>query len=206
MVRTQLEARGIIDRRLLDAMRKVERHKFVDEDDVCGAYEDRPIPIGSGQTVSQPFMVALMTQTLDVSKDNKVLEIGTGSGYQTAILAELAEEVYTIERLEVLLKRSQRILDSLGYSNIHFHIGDGTLGYPEFAPFDRIMVTAAAPKIPEYLFQQLGVGGRLVIPVGGRISQDLCLITKKKGGLMQVLHRGGCVFVPLIGKDGWPED
>ncbi len=206
MVRHQLEGRGIIDRRVLDAMRMVERHLFVNEDDRPYAYEDRPIPIGSGQTISQPFMVALMTQTLSLAGDERVLEIGTGSGYQTAILAELAQDVFTVERIAGLQVHAKRCLDPLNYTNIHYKTGDGTLGWSSQAPFDRILVTAAAPRVPQKLFEQLKIAGRMVVPVGGRLSQELDLVLKKTGGKMQVMHRGGCIFVPLVGKDGWERD
>ena len=206
MVRSQLLARGITDAGVLDAMRKIERHRFVSEPDELFAYEDRPVSIGLGQTISQPFMVALMTQTLGLTGSERVLEIGTGSGYQTAILAELAEVVYTIERLEPLQKQARRVLDRLEYRNIHYRIGDGTIGWFENAPYDRILISAAAPKVPEKLFQQMSVGGRMVAPIGGRFTQELTLIVKKAGGTMKLIAKGGCVFVPLIGQNGWKDD
>ena len=206
MVRSQLLARGIIDQKVLTAMRTVERHRFVNEENELYAYEDRPIPIGLGQTISQPFMVALMTQTLGLTGDERVLEIGTGSGYQTAILAELAQSVFTIERLEPLQKHARRVLDALGYTNIHYKAGDGTLGWRENAPYDRILVSAGAPRVPEKLFEQMAVGGKMVAPIGGRFTQELNLVVKKAGGTMKIIPKGGCVFVPLIGKNGWTED
>jgi len=206
MVRSQLLARGIIDQKVLTAMRTVERHRFVNEENELYAYEDRPIPIGLGQTISQPFMVALMTQTLGLTGDERVLEIGTGSGYQTAILAELAQSVFTIERLEPLQKHARRVLDALGYTNIHYKAGDGTLGWRENAPYDRILVSAGAPRVPEKLFEQMAVGGKMVAPIGGRFTQELNLVVKKAGGTMKIIPKGGCVFVPLIGKNGWTDD
>ena len=206
LVRTQLLARGIIDQKVLTAMRTVERHRFVNDENELYAYEDRPIPIGLGQTISQPFMVALMTQTLGLTGDERVLEIGTGSGYQTAILAELAQSVFTIERLEPLQKHARRVLDALGYTNIHYKVGDGTLGWRENEPYDRILVSAGAPRVPEKLFEQLAVGGKMVAPIGGRFTQELNLVVKKAGGTMKIIPKGGCVFVPLIGKNGWTDD
>jgi protein-L-isoaspartate(D-aspartate) O-methyltransferase len=206
LVRTQLLARGIIDQKVLTAMRTVERHRFVNEENELYAYEDRPIPIGLGQTISQPFMVALMTQTLGLTGDERVLEIGTGSGYQTAILAELAQSVFTIERLEPLQKHARRVLDALGYTNIHYKVGDGTLGWRENEPYDRILVSAGAPRVPEKLFEQMAVGGKMVAPIGGRFTQELNLVVKKAGGTMKIIPKGGCVFVPLIGKNGWTDD
>ncbi|MBM3325545.1 MAG: protein-L-isoaspartate(D-aspartate) O-methyltransferase [Calditrichaeota bacterium] len=205
MVRYQLQKRGIIDPRVLEAMLRLERHRFVPPDEEPYAYEDRPLFIGCGQTISQPFIVALMTETLSLSGSEKVLEIGTGSGYQTALLAMLAAEVWTIERIPELSTRAQLILNKSDVKNIHFRIGDGSSGWMEAAPFDGIMVTAGAPKIPKSLFEQLSIGGRLVAPIGGRFTQELTLAVKMPDGKMQRHRRGGCLFVPLIGEEGWKE-
>jgi len=205
MVRTQIESRGITDRLLLEAMRKIPREKFVDEEFKGSAYEDHPLPIGEGQTISQPYIVALMTQSLKLKGKEKVLEIGTGSGYQTAILAELSREVYSIERYESLVARARLVLESLGYTNVQIFTGDGTEGLEEYAPYDRIIVTAAAPQVPPPLIEQLAEGGRLVIPVGSLYSQDLQVVEKKRGKIF-TRTEGGCVFVPLVGKYGWQKD
>lgn len=205
MVEDQLKRRGIRDERVLEAMRKVPRHAFVPEAHQDAAYEDRPLPIGEGQTISQPYMVAIMTQSLELEGEEKVLEIGTGSGYQTAILAELAKEVYTIERIPALLERAQNTLQYLGYKNIFFMIGDGTKGWPGKAPFDGIIVTAGAPEIPQTLLSQLADGGRLVIPVGPRYTQTLYKVTKQ-GKNYKEEDITGCVFVPLLGEYGWKEE
>jgi len=204
MVSQQLVARGIRDRRVLDAMRKVRRHLFVGGEMSGLAYEDMALVIGSGQTISQPYMVAIMTQLLELKGDEKVLEIGTGSGYQTAILAELSREVYTIERFEGLLADAEQRLASLGYRNIRFRSGDGTLGWPEAAPFHRVLVTAGAPRVPEPLAEQLSEDGIIVVPVGSRASQQLVKSTKRKGAFQEEYHTP-CVFVPLVGKHGWGE-
>ncbi len=204
MVKEQLIRRGIHDKRVLDAMRKVPRHLFVPADLVEEAYNDYPLPIGYGQTISQPYIVALMTEALELSGDEKTLEIGTGSGYQTAILAELSKEVYTIERIISLLDKAKEVLKNLGYKNIFFKAGDGTLGWPENKPYDAIIVTAGAPKIPQPLLDQLADKGRLVIPVGDRFSQELIKVTKSKEGLIRE-NLGGCRFVNLIGIHGWKE-
>lgn len=205
MVRVQLEARGIRDPRVLAAMRKVPRHLFVEEALVGQAYGDYPLPIGEQQTISQPYIVALMTEALELTGTEKVLEIGTGSGYQAAVLAECAAWVYSIERLASLAARARRILKSLGYRNIKIKVGDGTRGWPEEAPFDGIIVTAAAPAIPQPLLNQLARGGRLVIPVGDRYSQTLMVVRQTPEGL-KYDYRGGCRFVKLIGDYGWPEN
>jgi len=173
MVETQLIPRGIKDERVLSAMRKVPRHLFVDASLIDRAYEDHALPIGEGQTISQPYMVAIMTELLELKGDERVLEIGTGSGYQSAILAELSFKVYSIERIEGLATRARKILDSLGYRNIEIRIANGTYGWKEESPFNGIIVTAGAPDIPETLIEQLVEGGRLVIPVGDRWSQRL---------------------------------
>jgi len=203
MIKQQLKQRGIVDERVLAAMSKIERHLFVNKSDVDLAYDDRPLGIGCGQTISQPLMVAIMTETLALKGDESILEIGTGSGYQTAILAELAKEVFTIERVKPLQQKAKTVLKELNYNNIQYKVGDGTIGWEDKAPFDRIVVTAAAPETPLRLFSQLGIGGRMVVPVGVRYSQELKLILKMEDGEMKVMDRGGCIFVPLIGEEGW---
>jgi protein-L-isoaspartate(D-aspartate) O-methyltransferase len=180
MVKNQIEARGVSDQRVLDAMRKVERHKFIPGHEVASAYEDHPLPIGHGQTISQPYIVALMTELCNLDGDEKVLEIGTGSGYQAAILSLLAKEVYSIEIVEPLGKSARLKLAELGYHNIFIKIGDGYQGWPEKAPFDVILLTASPPTIPQSLIDQLGEGGILVAPEGD-YSQELVTITKHKG-------------------------
>jgi len=202
MVKTQLIPRGITDKRVLEAMMKVPRHLFVEEALRGEAYNDHPLPIGHKQTISQPYIVALMTQALDLKGNEHTLEIGTGSGYQTAILAELSEKVYTIERIRPLLEQARKRLWDLGYTNILFKAFDGTLGWEEHAPFDAIIVTAGAPRIPQPLVDQLADGGRLVIPVGGKFSQELIKVVKRNGELIQK-NLGGCRFVDLIGIHGW---
>lgn len=201
MIEEQLKPRGIKDPRVLDTFQKLERHKFIPKDLASNAYADFPIAIGSGQTISQPYIVALMTECLSLTGQEKVLEIGTGSGYQTAILAELSKEVYSIERFEDLAKRAQGLLNESGYTNIKIKVGDGTLGWPEAAPFDRIIITAACPRIPLPLTEQLKDGGKLIIPLGESFSQVLTLFEKKKDKL-ESLQICGCVFVPLVGKYG----
>jgi len=204
MVRNQIAARGITDTRVLEAMRKVPRHIFVEEALKDQAYGDYPLPIGEGQTISQPYIVALMTEALELKGPEKVLEIGTGSGYQTAILAELARWVYSIERYPALARRAKRILEALGYHNVIIRVGDGTRGWPEMAPFDAIIVTAAGPKIPEPLLQQLAEGGRLVMPIGDEWSQTLIKVTKK-GGKLYKEDLGAVRFVKLVGEYGFPQ-
>ncbi|MBN1490741.1 MAG: protein-L-isoaspartate(D-aspartate) O-methyltransferase [Phycisphaerae bacterium] len=204
MVAEQIEARGIKDERVLAAMREVPRERFVDADQRVCAFEDRALPIEAGQTVSQPYMVAAMTEALTVGPTHRVLEIGTGSGYQTAILARLAAEVYTIERLEALSRRAQALLGALDAENVRYHVGDGTLGWPEAAPFDRILVTAGAPDVPRPLVDQLIDGGRLVVPVGRSGTQTLTIVTRLGGRTSERLLMG-CRFVPLIGEAGWAE-
>ena len=203
MVQYQLAARGITHPRVLEAMRRVPRHLFVPPERVYDAYSDHALPIGEGQTISQPYMVALMTQLLDPAPSHQVLEIGTGSGYQAAILAELANEVVTVEREESLSQRAREVLGSLGYRNITFVVGDGTEGYPPLAPYDGIIVTAGAPFIPQPLVEQLASGGRLVIPVGHRHEQVLTVAEKDEQGKLHISEHGYCVFVPLVGKHGW---
>ena len=203
MVETQLVARGIKDPRVLTAMMKVPRHHFV-EDALRGqAYGDHALPIGEGQTISQPYMVAIMTELLDLNGDEKVLEIGTGSGYQAAVLAELCYKVCTVERIGSLGMRARKILDLLGYSNVAVRTFDGTYGWRDEAPFDGILVTAASPDIPMPLFEQLKEGGRLIIPVGTRWLQDLTVVRKLPGGAMDIKKSIGCVFVPLLGAYGF---
>ena len=205
MVEEQLIPRGIKNKRLLDAFYKVERHKFVPEDLRGTAYADFPVPIGEGQTISQPYIVALMTQCLDLTGEERILEIGTGSGYQCAILAELAKEVYTIERFANLSKSAETLLNESGYKNITLRVGDGTLGWKEIAPFDRIIITAASPRIPLPLTEQINESGKMVLPLGEPLSQVLTVLEKKKGKL-ESIQVCGCVFVPLIGKYGWKEN
>jgi protein-L-isoaspartate(D-aspartate) O-methyltransferase len=203
LIEFELKPSGITDERVLAAMRKVKRHKFIPETLRNRAYGNYPLPIGDNQTISQPYIVGLMTQALEIRKTDKVLEIGTGSGYQAAILAELAEIVYTIERLDTLSSKARTNLYSQGYDNIYLIVGDGTLGLPEYAPYDKIIVTAAAPKATETLLSQLKGGGKMVVPVGNRSIQDLKLIEKALNGRIYKKSLGGCRFVPLIGKEGW---
>jgi protein-L-isoaspartate(D-aspartate) O-methyltransferase len=204
MVEEQLVRRGIADPRVLAAMRKVPRHRFVEEALRDRAYGDHPLPIGEAQTISQPYMVAAMTQLLRLAGTEKVLEIGTGSGYQTAVLAELARRVCSIERLPALATRARQILEGLGYTNAVVKTADGTYGWPDEAPFDRILVTAGAPSVPMPLFQQLADGGRLVVPIGDAQSQALHVV-EKVGGQMRTSTDCGCVFVKLVGRYGWEE-
>jgi protein-L-isoaspartate(D-aspartate) O-methyltransferase len=204
MVETQIAARGVSDPRVLAAMNKVPRHRFIPSTLWDQAHGDYPLPIGEDQTISQPYIVALMTEMLELKDTDRVLEIGTGSGYQAAILAELAAQVYTIDRVALLLAQAERILAKLGYTNITTRVGDGTLGWPEEMPFDAIIVTAGAPQVPRPLTEQLALGGRLVIPVGDRWSQTLTCVRKTTEGLKFEYH-GGCRFVRLIGEHGWQE-
>lgn len=205
MVDTQLMPRGIKDRRVLDAMRKVPRHLFVDDSIQYRAYDDMALPIGEGQTISQPYMVAIMTELLQLKGGEKVLEIGTGSGYQAAVLAELSREVFTIERVAALAKRAEERFQSLGYNNIQVRVGDGTLGWPEKSPFDRVVITAGSPRIPQPVIEQLSDEGIIVAPIGDCFSQQLTIIKKSKGALSEQLHTP-CMFVPLIGEYGWGKD
>jgi protein-L-isoaspartate(D-aspartate) O-methyltransferase len=198
MVETQIERRHITDRQVLEAMRTVPRHLFVPKEYRSEAYRDGPLPIGKGQTISQPYIVAIMTELLALDSTSKVLEIGTGSGYQAAVLAEISDSVYTIEIIPELAQQADRLLDSLGYVDIHVRAGDGYVGWPEAAPFDAIIVTAAAPRIPEPLVEQLKTGGRMVIPVGD-FSQELMLLTKSGDGVVEksiIPVR----FVPMTGE------
>ncbi len=204
MVDTQIAARGVRDPRVLAAMKKVPRHRFIPSPLWDQAYSDYPLPIGEDQTISQPYIVALMTEILELKDTDRVLEIGTGSGYQAAILAELAAQVCTIDRVASLLAQAERLLDSLGYTNIKTRVGDGTLGWPEEMPFEAIIVTAGAPQVPRPLTEQLSLGGRLVIPVGDQWSQTLTCVRKTTEGLKLEYH-GGCRFVRLIGAYGWEE-
>ena len=205
MVQAQIRARGITDQRVLRAMEKVPRHLFVDEGLIDQAYNDNPLPIDRQQTISQPYIVALMTEAMELTGKEKVLEIGTGSGYQTALLAELAERVYSIERIAMLAAGARRILDALNHYNVAIRVGDGTYGWREESPFDAILVTAGAPQVPKTLIDQLTVGGRLVIPVGSRHSQALLKVTRlsKDPGELEQKDLGGCRFVDLIGEYGW---
>ena len=205
MVRDQIMARGIRDKKILDAFTDVPRHKFVEDYLKYKAYDDYPLSIGFSQTISQPYMVAIMTEALKVQPESKVLEIGTGSGYQAAILSRLANFVYSIERLAPLASRARKTLDELGIFNVQIIIVDGTKGYAKEAPFDRIIVTAGAPYTPEALIEQLAPEGMLVIPVGDQYLQDLKRITKKKNGI-KTESLGGCRFVRLIGENGWKEE
>jgi len=204
MVDTQITPRGVSDPRVLAAMRQVPRHRFIPSHLWDQAYSDYPLPIGEDQTISQPYIVALMTEILEIKSTDKVLEVGTGSGYQAAILAELAAQVFSIDRVASLLAQAENTLHSLGYINIKTRVGDGTLGWPEEMPFDAIIVTAGAPQVPRPLTEQLTLGGRLVIPVGDRWSQTLTCVRKTKEGLKFEYH-GGCRFVRLIGEYGWQE-
>ena len=201
MVETQIEARGIEDKKVLDAFREVERHKFVLPQYLPYAYADSPLPIGQGQTISQPYIVAYMTEALDLQKTDKVLEIGTGSGYQAAILAEICDSVFTIEIFEKLAEKAQQLFNQLGYDNIVSKVGDGYKGWPEYAPFDGIIVTCAPTEIPTPLQQQLAEGGRMIIPVGDDPVQNLVLMVKKRGKIRKqsVLP---VRFVPMIDPDG----
>jgi len=205
MVESQIRARGIRDARVLAAMEKVPRHLFVNEALRDQAYNDSPLPIDGGQTISQPYIVALMTEAMELTGKDKVLEIGTGSGYQTAILAELAEHVFSIDRVASLASAARRLLEALNYYNVAIRVGDGTYGWREEVPFDAIIVTAGAPNIPRTFVEQISIGGRLVIPVGGRHSQALIKITRLAEDLSDVKKEdlGGCRFVDLIGEYGW---
>jgi len=202
MVKKQLENRGITNKKVLNAFLKVPRHEFVPESFIEESYDDNPLSIGGGQTISQPFMVAAMTELLELTGKEKVLEIGTGSGYQAAILAELVKEVITIERIEALADHAKKTLKKLGYNNVKVVVGDGTTGYEKQGPYDGIVVTASAPKIPEPLKKQLKNNGKLVIPVDSRHGQDLVRVTKK-GNNFEEETEFGCIFVPLLGKFGW---
>ena len=202
MVQEQVIARGIDDVRVIAALRKVPRHLFVDQGIVNRAYHDSALPIGEKQTVSQPYMAARMTAALRLTGQEKVLEIGTGSGYQTALLAELCFNVFSVERLRALSRKTRALLDHLEYQNIALHVGDGTIGWSEHAPYDAILVTAGAPSPPQPLLDQLALGGRLVIPVGDEQGQMLTRITRAREGFQEE-PLGECKFVKLLGKYGW---
>jgi protein-L-isoaspartate(D-aspartate) O-methyltransferase len=203
MVREQLAARGIRSPRVLDAFRTVPRHLFVPPELVEAAYEDRPLNIGDGQTISQPYMVALMTEALEPLGGEKVLEVGTGSGYQAAILAAMGARVYTIERIEWLSREAQRLLEEASYVDVRFRVGDGTLGWPEESPYRGIVVTAGAPDAPIELLRQLDEGGILLVPIGDSDRQDLIRF-RKAGGRVTRERLCSCAFVKLIGTEGWP--
>jgi protein-L-isoaspartate(D-aspartate) O-methyltransferase len=202
----ELVKRGITDQRVIAAMLEIPRHIFVEEAMAAQAYSDGSLPIGEKQTISQPYIVARMTQMLELTGREKVLELGTGSGYQAAVLATLADRVCTVERIRPLALKARKALDSLGLLNVNLKIGDGTDGWEEEAPFDAILVTAGAPYVPECLIDQLAPGGRLVIPVGDRIDQQLVLVTKGRDGRIEKRESDGCRFVRLIGKNGWSEE
>ena len=202
MVEEQLVQRGVTDERVLAAMRRVPRHLFVEEPLRDRAHGDHPLPIGEEQTISQPYIVGLMSQLLELRGPEKILEVGTGSGYQTAVLAELARRVCTIERLPRLAERARALLEQLGYDNVWVRVGSGTLGWPDEAPFDRILVTAGGPSIPPPLFQQLGEGGRMVVPVGDVANQTLTVVEKVRGEMKTQLC-GDCKFVKLVSKYAW---
>ena len=202
MVEEQLVNRGISDLGVLAAVSRIERHRFVDEALQVRAYDDHPLPIGERQTISQPYMVGLMTQALELRGHERVLEIGTGCGYQTAVLAELAATVYTVERLAVLAAAARTTLEAFGYTNVVTRIGDGSLGWPEEGPFDAILVTAGTPQVPRPLVAQLGMGARLVFPIGEEELQTLVRIRKEEQGLQEE-YFGDCRFVKLVGRYGW---
>lgn len=204
MIEKQLRRRGVHDAAVLGAMAEVPRHEFVSEEVRPHAYDDLPLPIGSGQTISQPYIVAAMTAALHLQPGDRVLEIGTGCGYHAAVLSRLAKEVFTIERRPELASSASSRLAVLGYSNAHVHCGDGTLGLPELAPFDAILVAAAAPAVPKPLLVQLAEGGRIIVPVGGAEHQELQLI-ERRGNTFPTKMLEGCRFVPLLGYHGWQE-
>jgi protein-L-isoaspartate(D-aspartate) O-methyltransferase len=201
-----LVKRGISDPRVIEAMLGIPRHIFVEEAMAAQAYSDSSLPIGEKQTISQPYIVARMTQMLELTGREKVLELGTGSGYQAAVLATLANRIYTVERIRPLALKARKALDSLGLLNVNLRIGDGTDGWEEEAPFDAILVTAGAPQVPECLVSQLAPGGRLVIPVGDRLDQTLVLVTKGADGKVTRAQSEDCRFVRLIGRNGWDDE
>jgi protein-L-isoaspartate(D-aspartate) O-methyltransferase len=204
MVQEQVISRGITDPRVIAAMRKIPRHLFVDPGIVNRAYDDTALPIGEKQTLSQPYIAARMTESLALTGSQKVLEIGTGSGYQTALLAELCFNVFSLEKVRGLSRKARLLLDHLEYQNIALHVGDGTLGWSEHAPYDAIIVTAGAPKPPQPLLDQLSMGGRLVIPVGDQQGQTLMHVARTRNGFKETML-GECKFVKLLGKYGWRE-
>ena len=197
-----LKRRGVLDERVLEAMLKIPRHLFIPQSLWHLAYGDHPLPIGEGQTISQPYIVALMTEALKLEPEHRVLEIGTGSGYQTAILAELAQEVYTVERSAPLLEGAKRLLNELGYRNTHYRLGDGTKGWAEHAPYERIIASGSVPRVPPSLIAQLADPGRLVIPVGDRHIQNLVLL-RRAAGEIEEEKLVPCSFLPLVGEEGW---
>lgn len=205
MVSSQLVKRGIRDQSVLDAMREVPRHEFVPPDYRHRAYDDSALPIEANQTISQPYMVGIMTELLELKGTETVLEVGTGTGYQSAVLSMLAGTVYTIDRVDTLSELARARLTRLGYSNVVAVTGDGSKGLPEHAPYDRILVTAGAPELPEPLIEQLAEGGMIVIPVGSEFSQSLLRVRKINGELIKDYHTP-CIFVPLVGEHAWPED
>ncbi|TLM62531.1 MAG: protein-L-isoaspartate(D-aspartate) O-methyltransferase [Deltaproteobacteria bacterium] len=206
MVEEQVVARGVGDRRVIDAMLRVPRHLFVPEALAAQAYSDFPLPIGERQTISQPYMVGVMSEALQLTGGEKVLEIGTGSGYQAAVLALLARQVFSLERIPALARQARRILDACGFARVNVRVTDGTFGWEDEAPFDGIIVTAGAPSIPQSYRTQLAVGGRLVIPVGDRVSQVLMRVTRVSERDFREERLFGCRFVPLIGNHGWSEE
>ncbi|MHB8133742.1 MAG: protein-L-isoaspartate(D-aspartate) O-methyltransferase [Anaerolineaceae bacterium] len=206
MVRDQIQRRGVVDPRILDAMNVVPRHLFVPAEYQNLAYQDRPLSIGLGQTISQPYIVALMTAQLRLTPEDIVLEIGTGSGYQAGILSRLVKQVYTIERFQPLAQMAKRVLKDLGYENVTVICQDGTLGLKEHAPFDAILIGAASPKIPEPLLDQLNIGGRIIVPIGGSGHQILQCVTKRLDGKLETDELFPVIFVPLRGYYGWHED
>ncbi|MEJ2471495.1 MAG: protein-L-isoaspartate(D-aspartate) O-methyltransferase [Desulfuromonadales bacterium] len=206
MVEDQLIARGITDPRVIDAMRKVPRHKFVEQALENQAYQDAPLPIGARQTISQPYMVALMSEALQLTGTETVLEVGTGSGYQAAVLSLLADRVFSLERIPELARRARKVLDACGYTKVNIRVADGTRGWQDQAPFDAIMVTAGAPDVPQDYLDQLAIGGRLVIPVGDRISQILMRLTRTSEKDFNKEKLLGCRFVPLVGDHGWRDE
>jgi len=206
MVREQIEARGIDNPQVLEAMRNTPRHLFVPENTASMAYADRPLPIGKEQTISQPYIVAYMTQCLRLRGGERVLEIGTGLGYQAAVLSRIASEVYSMERFPDLADKARELLAELGYDNVYISCGDGTLGWPEQAPFEGIIATASGPRVPDPLKEQLSYGGRIVMPVGSyRLGQNIVRLTKGREGRFQEENLLGVAFVPMVGEEGWQE-
>ena len=203
MVERQIATRGVRDSRVLDAMRKIPRHLFVPVSSREAAYDDRPLPIGEGQTISQPYIVAVMTELLEPHPSDTVLEIGTGSGYQAALLSEIVARVISVERLPAIAEQAKINLRNLGITNVEVVVGDGTMGWPAETPYNAILITASTPEIPPPLIDQLAEGGRLVAPVGGQGYQELIKLVKRDGRVEKTFH-GGVVFVPLIGRYGWP--
>ena len=201
----RLRAQGILNERVLEVMGRIPRHGFIEEQLWDQAYANHPLPIDEGQTISQPYIVALMTEALELQETDRVLEIGTGSGYQTAILAGLAATVYTVERSRALYESARRRLEGVGYSNVYYKLGDGTLGWEEFSPYEAIIATGAAPNVPPALLRQLGEGGRMILPVGDRQVQRLWWI-QRHGEERNQRELCYCSFLPLVGKEGWPEE